>query len=98
VPTSHDGHVILSQLIGWLLLGSLCHNAVHGAVIKAGIDRMDSVLTNECEILLRISPSTDKAVNNVLDIVIKALHHLVEKVEMAYWNLNLIFCFCTVRQ
>ena len=70
--------VLFLQLLGWLFLGSLCHNSVHSAVIRGGIDKMERILSTECEILLRLASPINKVVSNILHLVIRALQGLVD--------------------
>uniref|UniRef100_A0A1X7UW71 Uncharacterized protein n=1 Tax=Amphimedon queenslandica TaxID=400682 RepID=A0A1X7UW71_AMPQE len=82
------------MLLGWLFLGSLCHNSVHSAVIRGGIHKMERVLSTECEILLRLASPINKVVSNILHLVIRALQGLTDRNQ--YYGFNCILCFCTI--
>ena len=68
-------------------MGCLCHNSVHSAITSACLDKV-GVISNECEILVRLGPA-EKTVDNILRLVLIALQNLVE-VNKKRWPFYLL--------
>ena len=59
-------------------MGAMCHNAVHSAVERTSIGKIEGVISNECEVLTRLGPSLSETVDDVYDHVKGSLNFLVK--------------------